>query len=163
MIRALDAADWRRWKDVRLRALAEAPEAFCSTLAGTEERERAEGEEPYWRGYFRLPGTALIAERDGRTVGMVRLVLPEQSGEPAELFSMWVAPEERGRGTGRALLDACAERLARSHPSTPLRLDVRTANTAAQALYRSSGYVDIGGNPEDESERRMLRPAARPS
>lgn len=44
VIRALDAADWRRWKDVRLRALAEAPEAFCSTLAGTEERERAEGE-----------------------------------------------------------------------------------------------------------------------
>ncbi|MDA8384946.1 MAG: hypothetical protein M0Z88_01615, partial [Actinomycetota bacterium] len=49
-IERLDEEDWRRWRELRLEALAEAPEAFASNLvdwAGQGDREER------WRSRFR--------------------------------------------------------------------------------------------------------------
>ncbi len=56
------------------------------------------------------------------------------------LYDLYVAPDARHRGVGRALLDA-----ARVHALAQgwVRLDLTTAktNTAAQALYRAMGWT----------------------
>ena len=56
---------------------------------------------------------------------------------------MQVRPEHRRRGVGSALTSV-AEENALSLGFDRLRLEVSEGNTAAQALYRSCGFADIG-------------------
>lgn len=158
--------DWAIWRELRLRALADAPEAFSSTLEsalacdGGEEPQR----EAYWRGYFRLPGAAYIAVRSESgheaAAGMARLVTTSAPGEPAEVLSVWVAPEHRGHGVGRALIGSCIDHLAAHHPMTRLRLAVVETNTPARRLYEDCGFGVIGRNPDDDAELLLERRAA---
>lgn len=71
------------------------------------------------------------------------------------IWGVYVAPEGRGQGLGRALLDATLAR-ARALPGLELiLLGVVTENTAALALYRACGFVTYGVEP------RALRVAGR--
>ena len=68
------------------------------------------------------------------------------------LISMWTEPSARGRGVGRALVEAIVA-FAGSAGSTALLLEVTAGNDAAHALYRSCGFVDDGaGEPHNDGE-----------
>jgi GNAT superfamily N-acetyltransferase len=67
----------------------------------------------------------------------------------AEVKRMYVRPGNRRKGLGRALLDRLIE-TARADHYDAIRLDSPDFMTAAHALYRSSGFVDI--EPYAESE-----------
>ena len=56
-----------------------------------------------------------------------------------EIKRMWVAPEARGLGVARRLLEAI-ENQARQSGVTRVVLDTNRALTQAQALYRKAGY-----------------------
>jgi DNA-binding MarR family transcriptional regulator len=62
---------------------------------------------------------------------------------PTELKRMWVAPDARGLGVGRRLLEAL-ERRAIEHGSHTIRLDTNRALVEAIGLYRSAGYREVG-------------------
>jgi ribosomal protein S18 acetylase RimI-like enzyme len=62
----------------------------------------------------------------------------------AEIRHLWVAPEARGLGLGRKLL-ARLEVDAVNHAINTVRLGTHPLLTEALALYRSSGYTNIGG------------------
>jgi GNAT superfamily N-acetyltransferase len=85
-------------------------------------------------------GSFLVARADGRPVGCgaVRLL----DGHDAELKRMYVVPALRGRGIGRALLSAL-ESEAHALGSRRVVLETGTRQTAALALYRRAGFVDI--------------------
>ncbi len=55
------------------------------------------------------------------------------------LYDLFVAPESRRRGLGRALMD-CASALARQTGASCLALETAKDNLAAQALYEQLGY-----------------------
>ena len=77
--------------------------------------------------------------------GAVRVIAPGV----AELKRMYVAPQARGRGLGRTLLEAL-ERGAGELGCHTARLDTMGAMGEAGALYRSAGYTpipDYNGNP----------------
>ena len=147
-VREISASDWRIWRALRLRALREDPDAFASTLATALERDTQDGE-AYWRGCFTRPGPVLIAEVDGAPVGMARVVVEDG---PAHLYSMWVAPEARGRGVGARLIAAGLDWLAAHHPGRTLRLEVVETNLPARRLYSRCGFAVVGPNPEDAAE-----------
>lgn len=144
-IRKAVPQDWQSLRDVRLRALADAPDAFRQTLA-----EASAQPERYWRGLLdpRPEVVQLVAERDGAAVGMAVVVL-EPDADHANLYAMWVAPEARGAGAGRALVDA-ALAWARSRAVLEVVLQVTEGNNAARRLYLDRGFVETG-------ERERLR------
>ena len=64
----------------------------------------------------------------------------------AELLRIAVAPEARGQGLGRQLLEACQAALAAEGMSR-LFLEVRASNTYARQLYRQCGWRPCGERP----------------
>lgn len=62
--------------------------------------------------------------------------------EEEELLLFAVLPEYRGKGIGRAILDALAQ-AARSRGATRLLLEMRRGNPA-EGLYRTFGFALIG-------------------
>ncbi len=141
-IRTLHPDDWPIYRDLRLRALADAPQAFCSTHA--EESQRTDD---IWAARLAAPafgdyqqGWPIAAEVDGMPVGLAWVKL---EGDHASVYQVWVAPEARGRGVGAALLDA-AIGWARARKASEVRLDVTSGDGAAARLYRRLGFVDTG-------------------
>jgi ribosomal protein S18 acetylase RimI-like enzyme len=85
-----------------------------------------------------------VAERDGRAVGFVQLypLFSSTAARPRRLWllnDLFVAPEARGGGVGRALMDR-ARRLAEETGAAGLELATARTNTGAQRLYESLGY-----------------------
>ncbi len=154
VLRELRAEDWRTWRSMRRAALADAPEAFGSSLA---EWSGAGDTEERWRARLVAVSYNVLAELDGSPVGMVSATSPAHGD--MELLSMWVAPEGRGRGVGDALVTWVRER-ARQAGATRVLLDVRAANSHAITLYERNGFCDIGAASEPGDPRPERRMAA---
>ena len=136
VIRRLAAADWAAFRDIRLAALRDAPEAFGSTAGEAEKLDEAE-----WRR--RLEQRAVfLAEVGSQRVGLAAGIEADQPHE-AELISMWVAPGWRGRGVGDRLVDAVLA-WAAAERFTTLRLWVATGNARAERLYVRHGFAPTG-------------------
>lgn len=136
-------ADWPLWREARISALREAPEAFVVRLA-----DWAAGEGERWRARLTLPGAHnVVAVRAGRPVGLARGV-PAGPGV-VELRSVWVGARERGRGLGDALLAEIAG-WALGVGARELRLALVPGNERALALYRRHGFAVVA---DDSAER----------
>lgn len=90
---------------------------------------------------LRSPRAAiLVAQNPAQAALSAAAVLLFRANSPAaRLYSIAVAPEERGRGVGARLL-AAVERTARRHGAAAIRLEVSVTNKSALALYQKSGY-----------------------
>ena len=137
MEKRLAAHEGLRLRTIRLRALAEAPDAFGST-----HDEAAARPLDSWAAQLRKIAT-FVAVVDGEDVGLVRGARDDSQADAAWLISMWVAPEVRGRGVGEALIDAVVE-WARASGARRLLLDVGDHNQPAIALYARMGFEPNG-------------------
>ena len=139
--RRLTPDDWEALRDIRLRALADSPDAFGSTL----EREQ-ELPEKEWRRRLVRPVYAVL---DGeRPVAMAGAFSDEGR---IQVWGMWTDPEYRGRGHARALLDALVAQAVAE--GTRVSLHVNIANPVARAVYEKYGFVGTG-------ELEPLRPGS---
>lgn len=159
-ITRLTEEDWPTLRQVRLRALADAPAAFWASYAD----EAAYGERQ-WRSFARA--AAWFVAVDGETVSGLAagLARAEAPGVP-EVISMWVAPEQRRRGVAAALLDAVTDWAASTGART-VALWVTEGNTPAQRLYEGHGFslsgetAPVPRNPV-LLEHRMCAPVVGP-
>lgn len=139
MIERLAADAWERFRAVRLRALAEAPDAFGRTLAEEEALAMVD-----WRARLESDRSAtFVASTRSGDVGLVVGAGWDGIPSAAGLFAMWVAPEARGAGIGGLLVDAVID-WARGRGCERLLLEVADANQPAIALYRSRGFQPNG-------------------
>ncbi len=92
-------------------------------------------------GKFMPPaGRTILGYADGKPLGIICLKsLGENMGE---VKRMYVRPEARGLGLGRALLSRLIEE-ARAIGYERLRLDSARFMREAHGLYRSSGFQEI--------------------
>jgi ribosomal-protein-alanine N-acetyltransferase len=88
----------------------------------------------------RLDSDILGASRLGRLVGYC---VCWTIGDQAELGNVAVTASERGRGTGRRLVEAALERIA-EREALECFLEVRESNASARTLYESCGFNVVG-------------------
>ena len=143
LIRRVEPRDASVARGVRLRALKTDPASFGSTY----EREAAftddVWEERVARGARGDDASTFLAFREGEAVGLVSGVREEQARHVFQVVGMWVAPEARGEGTGRRLLEEIEAWIA-ARGGTEVRLSVTNVAAAARRLYTKAGYENDG-------------------
>lgn len=156
-IRALGAADAAAFRGVRLRALRDTPEAFGSTEAEEASLSTDLAAERY----------GLVAPTAGDAGAIERVVLGAFDGagtlvgvvgcarerlakarHRATVWGMYVAAEQRGRGLGRALVEALIAEVRRWPGLEQLTLQVVPGCRAARGLYERCGFRACGRHPD---------------
>jgi GNAT superfamily N-acetyltransferase len=139
-IRQLRESDAEAFREVRLRALREHPEAFIDDYEAEAVKTVEQAAEQL--GAATAESLYLGAFVDGGLVGIAHFYRQEGSKlrHRALIGGMYVAPEMRGQGGGKALLDTCIQH-ARGLPDLEdLALWVIVGNERAQALYEAAGF-----------------------
>lgn len=170
-IRPLDADEWETYRDVRLSALEESPDAFAASV-----KQEKQYDEEFWRTRIER-SRRLVAEDGDKIVGVVSVGdRSTENDRIGELFGLWVTPELRGQGVAWKLVQA-GVRQATSENYAFLIYWVGTDNGRAVAFASSFGFRPTdsrrpmkGATPETEDDEEMAMvyalsddPAAVPS
>ena len=138
--------EWRVYRDLRLRALADSPDAFSGTLVEGKDRPDAEwsgrlaaGSDPRWN----FP---VVAEVSGEAIGLAWGRIEPSESDVAHLYQMWVDPKYRNLGVGQMLLRAVIT-WAGDANARYLDLCVTCGDSPAARLYARAGFMPVG-DPE---------------
>ena len=145
-IRQLSAPDLPQYRELRLQALMECPQAFGATPRTEQALEDAQILHRFGGG----PGQIMWGGFDeaGKlcaTLGMYRDT-GEKTRHKGHLFAMYVAPHTRGQGLARRLLETAIEH-ARWLNLHQLMLGSNANNHSALHLYEQAGFQSYGLEP----------------
>lgn len=143
-VRRIEANEWRKYRDLRLRALHDSPHAFGSTYEAEKTRKNGTWMSQIGAAASSGMDCALFAEQHGTACGLVWCKLSVSDPGMADIYQMWVDPAARGSGAGYALLDA-AVTWAKKTGARRVRLGVTDADSPAMRLYKSYGFHQTGG------------------
>ncbi|THJ35726.1 GNAT family N-acetyltransferase [Lampropedia aestuarii] len=134
---------WAVYKEARLKALKDSPDAFGSTW----QAESARSDESWFNqvsgAFSGSTDRGIFAFKDAHVCGLVWCQLSMAQPGIANLYQMWVDPQARGCGIGRTLLNE-ATAWAQNKGATHIRLTVTVAQSPAMQLYRSYGFYPVG-------------------
>lgn len=158
LIRPLSAADADQFQTLRLRGLLEEASAFASSY----EEERDRSVEDVRSQLAARNGGAILGAFEGdrllAIVGVQRESL-QKLCHKACLWGMYVAPEGRGLGIGRHILQAALDYAWTELKVVQVNLGVHTRNDAALRVYTALGFeifgtergaLCVGGRYQDE-------------
>jgi RimJ/RimL family protein N-acetyltransferase len=137
-LRRLTPEDASMYRQIRLEALADSPDAFASTLDLEEDR-------PLDWFVTRLADAFVLGALDGPDLMGVAGFYIQPGPKHAHkgmLWGMYVRPEYRSAGIGRVLVEAIIDH-ARDHVEI-LQLFVVSDNAPARRLYAGLGFVEYG-------------------
>lgn len=145
LVRQFLASEWRSYRDFRLRALSDSPNAFATTY---EESKPLPDEN--WERRFASSSAnrelPLVAEVQGEFVGMAWARIEASVPATAHIYQMWVAPTHRKKGVGRKLLVEMID-WSKLCGARRIVLGVTCGDSFARRLYTWAGFVATG-NPE---------------
>jgi RimJ/RimL family protein N-acetyltransferase len=144
MIRVLSESDAQIYRTIRLHALRLSPEAFGSTY----ERE-AEFSLDTFEDRVRPAADKFVLgafDDTGSLVGVVTFMQEagRKDAHKGNVYGMYVAPDMRGKGLGKALLIELIRRARNLEGLERLKLTVVSENTVAKKLYQSLGFETYG-------------------
>ncbi len=144
VVRTLQEDDAAALRELRLRALRDEPVPFMTTYE--EEAERTE--QDFAARVRRNPdGTGVLGAFVGRQlVGMVGVGRQGalKARHRASIWGMYVVPEARRHGVGKALLDDAIDRLRALGEVEQVELTVVSSEEAARGLYVRAGFQQQG-------------------
>jgi len=146
-IARLTAQDAPRYRALMLHAYEAATDAFTSTA-----EERAAEPDSWWVKRLADPASLSIAfgaffEEDLAGTVTLEFASKPKTRHKAHLIGMFVSERLRGRGAGRALVDAALQAAAARPGMRVVTLTVTQGNEAAIALYESCGFRTFGIEP----------------
>lgn len=132
LVRPVRPDDYPQW-----RPLWDGYNAFYGRSGPTALDERITAQT--WKRFFdaQEPVHALVAEREGRVVGLVHYLFHRSTSRLADvcyLQDLFTEPACRGQGVGRALIQRVID-TAREAGSSRVYWTTQAANTAGRALY----------------------------
>jgi GNAT superfamily N-acetyltransferase len=142
-LRRLASHEVNLHRDLRLRALRDAPDSFGETFADAAGRSIT-----YWEDLTRSvtepgPNVMFLACEREDIVGSTYGLLDRARSYAGRVGGMWVEPAWRGRGVGRALLREVFG-WARERGLRRLGLWAPAHSSAAIALYSRAGFRKTG-------------------
>jgi GNAT superfamily N-acetyltransferase len=132
-IRELERREWALFRELRLRSLADSPDAFARRFVDEQAPPDA-----HW---IRLTESVTIP--GGHPLGLAFGLLDKERPQIGHVGGMWVDPGARGKGAGQALLSAAVD-WARSREIDRLDLWGTEGNHSATRLYERAGFTDSG-------------------
>jgi L-amino acid N-acyltransferase YncA len=147
VLRPLLATDAEAYQVLRLRSLQEHPEAFALALEDQQQtsletvarRLEQPSTERYILGAFE--GETLIGILSFRRWDGLKI------RHRASVGGMYVPPESRGRGVGKAPLDEAIERARAITGVEDLILAMTVGNDRARSLYLQAGFTPVAIDP----------------
>ena len=146
-VRRLVPADAAPLRQLRLDALVETPESFGSSY----EEEHTLTLEDIRTWIQPSDDSAMFGVFHGEVLaGMVGVGRQRKlkMRHKAHIWSMYVAPAQRGQGLARQLMQAAIAHAAGMRGIRQVQLSVTANNTAASALYASLGFTVYGHEPD---------------
>lgn len=130
-------------KELRLRALKDSPNAFLGNY-DTASNQPIE----HWQECAKKHATSPLAVNffgflDSEPAGMVGAYVANDEPNVVNLCALWVAPEARQQGVGKALVDQ-AIHWARQVDARKIRLWVNRENVGATQFYHRCGFQETG-------------------
>ena len=147
---------WETYRDIRLRGLLEAPQAFLRSY----EEEKAFPPER-WLQRASNPYNFLALE-DGVPLGTMGAFVEGESGDRvAHIVGVFVTEKARGKGIGSKLLNAVMGKIRQDRSIKTVRLTVNKDQLSAVRLYEKFGFRITGeesqtmGDGNDHTEYFM--------
>ena len=143
-ITKLTGTEWQEYRNLRLRALKEDPQAF-----GTNYKTSLEYTEEEWKR--RLDNASkgetnwlLFAKDNDKLVGMVGAYLEKEVKDTATIISVYVPNEERGKGISKKLMEHLLNELSHKTFLKKVKLTVNKNQASAVGLYKKFGFLETG-------------------
>jgi GNAT superfamily N-acetyltransferase len=138
-VRRLAPREVELHRDLRLRALRDAPESFGESLAEVLARPTT-----YWEELTRSvtepgPHVMFLACEGERVIGSAYGLVDRERERAGRVGGMWVEPSARRRGVGRMLLQEVLA-WARAQQFSRVALWAPAHSAAALGLYRQAGF-----------------------
>ena len=139
----LSPSEWKRYKDIRLEAFSESPQAF---LISFNEAENEPDEK--WKAALEDAEKGnrwlIFAEKEGEIIGMTGAFISEEykGKNTAKIIEVFVSSRARGLHVGRMLLEAMIEKLRKLGMERVI-LVVNKEQIPAYSLYKSLGFKGI--------------------
>lgn len=129
---------WEEYKNLRLQALKDVPQAFLDDIAKTKQRSKEEWQDRLKNVYF--------AEDNNKWIGMIAVYQDKKSKlkHIMNVVGFYVLPEHRGQGVGKALLMKVISEAKQIKEVKKLQLGVITTQESAYQLYLSLGFKKVG-------------------
>jgi ribosomal protein S18 acetylase RimI-like enzyme len=157
-LRPLRQGEAGQLRELRLRALQDAPAAFAASLQGGRALPPEAWTEWATRGAASTTQLTVVAVDGDAWLGMiVGRLLGDRPGS-AWLEALWVDPSARRAGLGSRLIEAVAA-WSRDRGARTLELSVTENNEPAKALYGRRGFVATGRRrplPADPSRTEVF-------
>jgi GNAT superfamily N-acetyltransferase len=146
VVRRVTPTDGAPLRDVRLRALQDAPSAFGSTYAAEVTRSDAEWADRAASGAAGVDRFTALALVGDECVGLAGGFRNQEDGHHADidLVSMWVEAAYRGSGVAEQLVDAVLDWARDEAQAQVVGLWVTRGNDRAQRFYEREGFVETG-------------------
>jgi len=152
--RRIKETDSFLFRELRLRALKDSPEAFMSSYESALSRSPASWREQVELSSMGSMRTTLLAFDAGRAVGIVAAYQIESSPSVAEILQVWVDPNYRGRGIALTLFqDVIA--WATSNGYLKLIATIHKENAEVVEFYERLGF-DLNERETAQAPERDL-------
>jgi GNAT superfamily N-acetyltransferase len=142
-IRTFAENEWAIYKDLRLTALTESPDAFGSTLAREVQRSDADWASRLASGVNSSWDFPVMAEIDSQPIGLAWGRIEQSNPAVADLYQVWVRPNYRCLGAGQMLLEA-VKAWAVDKQVDFLELGLTCGDSPAMRLYLRAGFEPVG-------------------